>query len=72
MSTKVEVGQIYKRTPPSDAKHFPEKSWKVIVVRIERDRIFHRICEYNGDKRSGGQIFNMEEDSFLENYTLDE
>lgn len=67
---EVESGQVWTRIPPSDFKFFPKKSWKVIVIGVVDGVIFHRMCEYNGDRRSGGQVFEMDEDLFLENYEL--
>lgn len=69
---KIEVGQIWRRIPPLDNKHFPEKGWKVEITNIRRGNISYKIVEYNGEARSDNLHTSHFLDDFLSMYELDE
>lgn len=69
---KIEVGQIWRKIPPLDNKHFPALGWKVEITSIYRGNISHKFVEFNGEARSDNLHTTHFLDDFLSMYELDE
>lgn len=64
-----QVGEVWIRLPPeSPSRWFPQRSWKVEIIRADTLNVIHKVVEYDGEARTGTTHSSLETEDFLVMY----